>query len=355
MALFQAQFLNVSILWYTLFSIGLVEEKAMKIYSTRAFADNKVGRWRELMASLNWPIDFRDYDEDSFEAETRITKFQSLTFLNHKIWPILAERNENHLASSNAQHFVLNHFLSGKVTLFHHGRYTTLGPGDFVLADATAPSQILYHRPMHILSVRIPRHQLASRIASPKNLCNRPLLKSEGFAEILAKLLGNLWEKSTEEVPEELATLSTRSLLGLLTTSYAMSYGLDIEETAAEDSRLFRIKRYIDSNLSDPDLTPENIAGAFGFSSRYLRKLFAKESEGVWQYIQRRRLEECANQLTHPDWKSRTITDIAHSWAFNSSAQFARSFKARYGITPSDYKQTHFRGDAFTDRSDRDD
>jgi AraC-like DNA-binding protein len=65
------------------------------------------------------------------------------------------------------------------------------------------------------------------------------------------------------------------------------------------------------------------------------------------KYIQRRRLEKCASQLSNPMWCGHTISEIAFSWGFNSSAHFTRAFRAHFGVTPREYRaQTRLIGDA---------
>jgi AraC-like DNA-binding protein len=72
---------------------------------------------------------------------------------------------------------------------------------------------------------------------------------------------------------------------------------------------------------------------------RYLHHLFSEEAETVARFILRRRLEECSRALTIPSQRTRTVTSIAFDFGFNSPTHFGRVFRARYGITPRDYRQ----------------
>jgi AraC-like DNA-binding protein len=74
---------------------------------------------------------------------------------------------------------------------------------------------------------------------------------------------------------------------------------------------------------------------------RYLHHLFSTESETVARYILRRRLEECSRALALSAQGSRTVTAIAFDYGFNSPTHFGRVFRARYGITPREYRQRH--------------
>ena len=81
------------------------------------------------------------------------------------------------------------------------------------------------------------------------------------------------------------------------------------------------------------------MAAGLSLSPRYMRLVFSSEGETISDYIMRRRLEECAHQLTSAPWRGRSITDTAFDWGFSSVAHFTRSFKAKFAATPSEYRR----------------
>lgn len=100
-----------------------------------------------------------------------------------------------------------------------------------------------------------------------------------------------------------------------------------------------KVKLYIEQHLRDPELSPCAIADRLKLSSRYLRMIFATSSETVSAYILRRRLEECARQMSDPRWGRHSIAEIAFAWGFNSAPHFTRSFRERYGLSPRHYRR----------------
>ena len=98
-------------------------------------------------------------------------------------------------------------------------------------------------------------------------------------------------------------------------------------------SRLNRTIDYIHSH-SHEDLNLEKLAEVACFSKFHFHRIFkAILGETVNEYVQRIRLEKALGQLILSKFKS--ITEIAIDCGFSSSQNFARSFKAQYGITPS--------------------
>ena len=98
-------------------------------------------------------------------------------------------------------------------------------------------------------------------------------------------------------------------------------------------SRLNRTIDYIHSH-SHEELNLERLAEVACFSKFHFHRIFrAILGETVNEYVQRIRLEKALGQLILSKYKS--ITEIALDCGFSSSQNFARSFKAQYGITAS--------------------
>lgn len=92
---------------------------------------------------------------------------------------------------------------------------------------------------------------------------------------------------------------------------------------------------YLSTHLSEP-LSLETLAGIAGFSSFYFHRIFtALVGETPADYVLRTRLELSKNYLIKT---GRSITQIALECGFSNSAIFARAFRQRYGITPSQYR-----------------
>ena len=104
--------------------------------------------------------------------------------------------------------------------------------------------------------------------------------------------------------------------------------------TAVRDALRARVKEHIESNLGAPCLTPSAVAAARGMSVRTLYTLFEDEGDTVAAFVRRRRLARAHADLTRPGLVP-TITEIAVRWGFADAAHFSRSYRAEYGIPPS--------------------
>jgi len=101
-------------------------------------------------------------------------------------------------------------------------------------------------------------------------------------------------------------------------------------------SRINRVIDYIEKNL-EQDLTLDQLAGVANFSPWHFHRIFgAIKGESLNSFIRRIRLEKAASQLVvNPD---KTVTEIAYSCGFNSSASFARAFKDYFEMSASQWR-----------------
>jgi AraC-like DNA-binding protein len=67
--------------------------------------------------------------------------------------------------------------------------------------------------------------------------------------------------------------------------------------------------------------------------------LLAEENWSLERYLNERRLERCRSALEDAAQSHRSIGEIAFKWGFSDLSHFGRRFKARYGLSPSDYRR----------------
>lgn len=102
-----------------------------------------------------------------------------------------------------------------------------------------------------------------------------------------------------------------------------------------EDHRLSPALSYIAENLSDPTLCNGQLAEVLGISEVYLRKLFLTQlGTTPRQYIQDARIASAKQLLTDTDL---SVTAIAEKCGYSGVYHFCRAFKAKTGLTPTQY------------------
>ncbi|MBN1382529.1 MAG: AraC family transcriptional regulator [Deltaproteobacteria bacterium] len=112
---------------------------------------------------------------------------------------------------------------------------------------------------------------------------------------------------------------------------------------------LFRVNRaidYVHAHYAE-DLNLNKLAQIACFSPFHFHRLFRLVTgETVNDFSRRIRLEKSLHKLVLD--KGKSITEIAMECGFSSSQNFAKVFKARYGVTPSHIKSTYSFGNVAT-------
>lgn len=109
-------------------------------------------------------------------------------------------------------------------------------------------------------------------------------------------------------------------------------------QAVSHGSVLHRAEAFILRHLSDPALDVGRIVAALGCSRRGLYRAFALREETPERHILRCRLECCHHALRDPGFAHMTLEGIASLHGFSSAAHFSRSFRMRYGRTPSEVR-----------------
>lgn len=107
------------------------------------------------------------------------------------------------------------------------------------------------------------------------------------------------------------------------------------ENVAPEMERLKNVLQEIENRDREP-LTVADMAGFCGWSSSHFMRWFKQMTgDSFMSYVNDRRLAAAAESLRRGDDK---IVTIAENAGFENLSNFNRQFKARYGMTPREYR-----------------
>lgn len=97
-----------------------------------------------------------------------------------------------------------------------------------------------------------------------------------------------------------------------------------------------QVKKYVDENYMDADLSVASIGDAFGMQAAYLSKIFREEyGMLILNYISSMRINHAKKLLKE---SKLTINEIAQSTGFLSGNVLIKTFKKYTGVTPGKYR-----------------
>lgn len=105
----------------------------------------------------------------------------------------------------------------------------------------------------------------------------------------------------------------------------------------SDDGLLAQCEALVRDNLANRDLSPDWLAETLTISRATLYRLFAATG-GVMRYVQERRLLAVRAALSDPI-ETRLLSRLAADLGFNSDAHFSRSFRARFGVSASEFRR----------------
>jgi YesN/AraC family two-component response regulator len=115
---------------------------------------------------------------------------------------------------------------------------------------------------------------------------------------------------------------------------------IDKKEMRSADDRLMeRVMKVINDNISNPELTVDEVAASVGISRVHLhRKLKELTGQTTRDYIRNVRLKMAAELLSQ---KRYSIAEVSDLTGFANPNSFSVSFKELYGVSPSLYMDQH--------------
>lgn len=115
---------------------------------------------------------------------------------------------------------------------------------------------------------------------------------------------------------------------------------LEETEIPSEDDLLMkRVVAYMEDNLGNSDITIDDIAQAVAVSRTSLhRKMKQMMGTSPMEFLREARIRKAAKILTTTD---KNVSEIAYHCGFSDPKYFSKCFKATFGQTPTEYKQSN--------------
>ncbi|GAB7046349.1 helix-turn-helix transcriptional regulator [Catenuloplanes indicus] len=99
-----------------------------------------------------------------------------------------------------------------------------------------------------------------------------------------------------------------------------------------------RILADMRAHLADPQLCPAAAAARQHVSVRYLHRVLQREGVRFGAWVRHRRLEDTRRDLADPAFGTATVAAVARRWGFTDAAQYSRTFRAAYGMSPREWR-----------------
>lgn len=300
----------------------------------------RVDYWREIISNVFMPLDLRGEMGAQTPAELRTTEIGPIRFTESVTGSgasFRTGRTPRLIRSSDPDVYLVGVLVEGDVRVEQDGRQAVLRPGDLSFIDPARPFEQSF-TVMRNIRVSVPKAMISLRHRELGELTGVRIPGDRG-AGALASALARQLADSVDELPAPEAARLGIAVVDLL--AVALAGRLDRTSAvpeARERTLVHRIYAFVEQRLTDPELSPRGIAAAHHISLRYLHKLFEDEPVTVGDWIRRRRLERCRQDLCDPTQRDRPVAAIGARWGFRSAAHFSRAFRDAYGVAPAEFR-----------------
>lgn len=216
--------------------------------------------------------------------------------------------------------------VEGQADVQQAGRQAPLTtPGDMTLIDGAQPFSIKANDRFRHTVVAIPRRLITS-LARGIEYRTAQRHAGAGSPQLIADFLAAY-------------TAADANLLPSQRHSAAMAVAYLIDGLHHRDVRsgtqvlLHRALQLIDQHLADA--RADQIAQRLGISRRYLDRIFETSGRTFSAHVWERRLSLAAHHLRNTPTPN--ITALAHALGFKDSSHFARAFRRRFGMSPTQW------------------
>ncbi len=295
--------------------------------------------WAEWIDRLFNGLDSDLYGDSGFDGRMSSTQAGDVILTRLEANRHRVMRSRSLVRGSGQGYLKIVAPLLGGAGVEQKGRRAWVTPGQWSLYDTTDTYAV--DNPMRVehLIVMLPKASLADRGLDLDDLMARPLGTEGGVARIALETMRSAYrelpamdDRAAQGVGEAITQFVHLSLLDLAGRSTAVTQREALRE---------RIKQLVARRLGDPGLTVDEIARALNCSRRLLYTAFGDEPEGVAGHLLAQRLEACRRDFEDPRRDAASITEIAFERGFVHPAHFSRTFRARFGMAPSEWRQRH--------------
>lgn len=298
----------------------------------------QLSAWRQRIGYfLDVPISHADQAR-GFRGTIDAWRSGDLAFMDCQTDPVSQARSAARISTDAMRQYVFHVLVDGAIetrTGAYPKRIATQSEPGILALDMGQPMQMT-RTGCRVMAFFMPRSLLASVLPEPESIHGSVIEYRSPIARLIpaqiAELARDLTNMSESESQEAMRTCAL-----LIGAAFGKEAGLTGNARAAVRAAAFaHVRRYIDENLHESDLSPESVLSVSQLSRPTLYRLFENEG-GLAAYIRNRRLSQAAEDLRR--YPHKAVVEIAYGLGFNSASDFNRAFRRAYEMSPLDFRQ----------------
>ncbi|HEX3995253.1 MAG TPA: AraC family transcriptional regulator, partial [Acetobacteraceae bacterium] len=243
------------------------------------------------------------------------------------------------LLSDSRDDYVLTTAISDDVIVTRGSNAIRLRESQMCLMNMSMEGGVGLNDGNRFTSTRIPRAALLAMCPSADDRLYRAIDESQHIRELIVQYsaLSANTAASLDAVGQQAMAGHMIDLVALL-----LRTGQDETQLATERgyaaARLRSVQQHVLQHLSDGGLAVGSIAQSCGLSPKQVQRLFERAGTTFTEFVLEQRLLLARRLLASPGNRQDKIGTIAYNAGFGDLSYFNRTFRGRFGMTPSEWR-----------------
>ena len=318
--------------------IGLPELEVTDELASSAAECVDGDRFAALIASTFAPVRVRPLVDGTFRSSVRSAVAGEVRVSVVSGSPCVVTRDLGLINPTDPPLLTVALHRAGRAGVVQDGRQCLLGPGDLVNYVTSRPYELTFWEPYEAVVITVPLAALGTHADTLAGRTAIAVGTDCGPRDVVGALFEGLAAKVDSCTLGD--TSRSKEYLADAIVSLVIAELVDVAPQGAGDDLADRVLAHCLSHLSDPDLTVESVARAFGVSVRYLHKVLAPTGSTLSTWIRRQRLERICRDLADESLHGRTASAIASRWGLADAGHLTRALKAEFGMTASEIRRS---------------
>jgi AraC-like DNA-binding protein len=293
--------------------------------------------WRDRVGHLIDVLPSRSDLERPFQASIDRYQVGDVVFTDCRSDLIVLERSLARISTDRVRDFVFHVFLEGgveNVAVRTSQRNPTSSPASVLALDMNQPVR-MQRQACRVIAFFVPGELVQEVFPDPEAIHGRVLHSSMPLVQPIIEHVATL-SRGIARMSAAEADSAIRAAGRLLVAAFGRQARLSGDTRAAARAAMFgQVRRYVQTHLTDDELSPEHVLNALQLPRPTLYRLFQHEG-GLGAYIRHLRLRHAANELIR--YPHLAVIEIAYGLGFKSASDFTRAFRRAYDMTPQDFR-----------------
>lgn len=295
-------------------------------------AEKRYDAWRSAICDHYVQVDVKATRPEEYRGFIREARFGEVVMTDILLSEQRIRRTSQHISRLDKDCYYLQLLHSGKLDVIQRGETHHSNTARGAIFCATEQYELHCQGEVRSFYLEIPRDEFAQRFPKESIPVTAMVNTTQGLGRIATEFCATLASEGSRLGDDSRAHLGGQ-LMDLL--AYTLLSGAEegpVAEGSVQKARLRSVQQWIELHLGDPELSLEKIAAANSISLRYLHLLFRHCEMSASEWIWNRRLQRCYDEIARGG--GRSITSIAFTNGFNSSAHFSTLFRRKFGLAP---------------------